>query len=142
MKFIVSLLAALSLVGCSVNPTTGQQELSGTGKAAIVAFTGEFVDRYLAESPDRAKSIANIRDVAVRLQNVTDAVTVSELRARLDVEVAKLDISDINKRSLKRWSPILEGLLQDYVGSGQLDANAYVRVNEFLNLIVAALPAV
>lgn len=139
---LVAIAAAVLLSGCVTNPQTGEQQMSNTGKAAIVALAGEFADRYIAEAPDKASRIQNIRTVAALLQNVTDAVTVSELRARVDDEVAKLGLSEVNLRSWQRWGPVFEGLLQDYIGSDRLDATAYVQVNDFLTLIVASLPIV
>lgn len=135
-----AIVATVLLAGCKVNPDTGQSEISETGKATLAVLAGELTDRYLAESPDRARSIANIRGIAVRLQAVTDVVTITDLRARLDVEVAKLNLSDLDRRSVNRFLPLLEAVLRDYIGRDELDSKALVRVNEFLNLILLALP--
>lgn len=139
MLLAIALGSAFLLTGCVTTPD-GRHELSATGKASLAVLAGELTDRYLAESPDRARSVSNIRNVAVRLQAVTDAVTVTDLRARLDAEVAKLGLSNLDRRSVNRFLPLLEALLRDYIGRDELDSQALVRVNEFLNLILLALP--
>lgn len=133
-------IALTSLSGCKVNPDTGEKELTATGKAGIAVLAGELADRYVAESTDRARSIANIRDIATRLQNVTDVVSVTDLRARIDTEVAKLNLSDVDRRSVNRFLPLLQAMLTDYIGSDRIDSKQLVRVNEFLRLILLALP--
>lgn len=142
MRSVIVLYVAFCslLAGCTVNPQTGQRELSNTGKAALVVVVGEVTDRYVDGSSDGERTVRNIANVAQRLQDVTDAVTITELRARIDVEVAALDLSDLDRRSAQRWLGLLEGVLRDSIGKDDLDADAYIKVGEFVGLILSALP--
>lgn len=137
MKFIVSLLAALSLVGCSVNPN-----VSVTTKVALQEIAIIAVRRAVNESPRAAEKARNIRDVAVRLQSVSTIASVTDLRAVVEVEVAKLNLNPIDKADANSLLNIFEALLREKIGKDEIDSTALVQVNEFLNLIVAALPAV
>lgn len=139
MKFIVTLLAALSLVGCGSNPSV---ELSATTKVALQEVAAIAVRRAVTSSPRAAEKAQNIRNVAVALQSVTSITSVSDLRVVVDAEIAKLGLSPVDKADANSLLNIFEALLKEKLGKDEIDSTALVTVNEFVSIIVAALPAV
>jgi hypothetical protein len=128
------ILAAL-VAGCSSNP------VSPTTQVALQEVTAIAVRRAVADSPRAAEKVANIRSVANQLLTITSITTVSQLRAQVDAEVAKLNLSPVDAADARSLLNIFEALLRERIGE-DINADAMVQVNEFVAMIVAALPAV
>jgi hypothetical protein len=128
------ILAAL-VAGCSSNP------VSPTTQVALQEVTAIAVRRAVADSPRAAEKVANIRAVANQLLTITSITTVSQLRAQVDAEVAKLNLSPVDAADARSLLNIFEALLRERIGE-DINADAMVQVNEFVAMIVAALPAV
>lgn len=136
------LAAAISaiLAGCAPNPVTGNVELSNTGRVALQEVAAIAVRRAVTDSPRAAEKAGRIRDIAARLQTLTTVTTVADLKVVVEHEVDALGLAPIDRADAQSLINVLGALLADYVGQNQLDARALVQVNEFLGLIVAALP--
>jgi hypothetical protein len=128
------ILAAL-VAGCSSNP------VSPTTQVALQEVTAIAVRRAVADSPRAAEKVANIRAIAAQLLTVTSITTVTDLRAVVDAEVAKLHLSPVDAADARSLLNIFEALLRERIGE-EINADAMVQVNEFVAMIVAALPAV
>jgi hypothetical protein len=129
------LLAGL-MAGCA-----SQSGLSPTGQVALQEVTAIAVRRAVTDSPRAAEKVANIRAVANQLLTITSITSVSQLRAQVDAEVAKLNLSPVDAADARSLLNIFEALLRERIGE-DINADAMVQVNEFVAMIVAALPAV
>jgi hypothetical protein len=141
---ITKLLAKLALTLGVIALTLGcasQSGLSPTGQVALQEVTAIAVRRAVADSPRAAEKVANIRAVANQLLTITSITTVSQLRAQVDAEVAKLNLSPVDAADARSLLNIFEALLRERIGE-DINADAMVQVNEFVAMIVAALPAV
>jgi hypothetical protein len=127
------ILAAL-VAGCSSNP------VSPTTQVALQEVTAIAVRRAVADSPRAAEKVANIRAIAAQLLTVTSITTVTDLRAVVDAEVAKLHLSPVDAADARSLLNIFEALLRERIGE-EINADSLVRVNEFVGYILAALPA-
>jgi hypothetical protein len=130
-----AVLLAGFMAGCSSNP------VSPTNQVALQEVTAIAVRRAVADSPRAAEKVANIRAVANQLLTITSITTVSQLRAQVDAEVAKLNLSPVDAADARSLLNIFEALLRERIGE-DINADAMVQVNEFVAMIVAALPAV
>lgn len=137
---IVLACIAVLTIGCA--STQGSQHLSATGRVALQEVTAIAVRRAVTESPRSAEKARNIREIAVMLQESTSFTTVAELRTAVDAEVAKLSLNPVDQADANSLLNIFEALLVERLGTNEIDSEALVRVNEFLGMIVSALPAV
>jgi hypothetical protein len=134
-------VAIATLSGCVTTPSGGK-ELTPAGKVALQETAAIATRRYLRDRPNQAERVANIRAVAVQLQSVTDAVTLARLK--------ELAIAEINKRVHNEWDKadaislvnMFEVVLVEQYGDGVLFPDQLVKVNEFLVMLIAALPPV
>lgn len=132
--------AALFVAFCLLTACATNRELSPSGKVLLQEAASIAVRRALIDSPRRAEKAQNIRDIAARLQNVTEQTTVSGLRAAVEQEIMKLNLEPIDHADAVSLLNICAALVADYIGRDELDADALVRVNEFIGYLVAALP--
>lgn len=132
-------VAFCSISGCVTTPEGGR-ELSATGKVALQEVTAIAVRRAIDDSPRAQEKAANIRAVAARLAAVTDVTTIGELKLVVSAEVDALGLNPVDRADAQSLLNIFAALLADYIGKDEIDADALVRVNEFVSLILAALP--
>jgi hypothetical protein len=135
-KLVSSLILAAILAGCASNP------VSPTTQIALQEVTAIAVRRAVADSPRAAEKIANIRAVAAQLAAVTSITTVAELRTVVDAEVAKLNLDPVDAADAKSLLNIFQALLTERIGGNDINADALMKVNEFVAMVVAALPPV
>lgn len=130
----------LILSACATNPD-GSRDLTNTGKVALQEVAAIAVSRHIRESPRAAERAQKIRAVLAEIQDMPDVTTVAGLR---QVVQARIDaLSDpFDRQDFTRLLNILSAVLLDYVGDGQLDAKAVVRVKDFLEYVAAAIPEV
>jgi hypothetical protein len=131
----VATFVAVTLCGCATS-----DGLSPTGQVALQEVTAIAVRRAVTDSPRAAEKVANIRAVANQLLTITSITSVSQLRAQVDAEVAKLNLSPVDAQDAKSLLNIFEALLRERIGE-EINADALVKVNEFVGYILAALPA-
>lgn len=132
-KLVSSLILAAILAGCASSP------VSPTTQIALQEITAIAVRRAVADSPRAAEKIANIREVAGKLAGITSVTTVTELRAVVDAEVAKLNLNPVDAADARSLLNIFQVLLTERVGE-DINADALVEVNAFVGYILAALP--
>jgi len=137
MKLPILLLTIL-LCGCA---TTGGG-LSPEGQAALDVSVRIAVRHAIADSPRAAEKVANIRQVVARLQTVLTAEsTLSALTAEVSAEVDKLGLSPIDRADAQDLLTLFAVALESRLGPDALQSAGLVRVSEFLDLVLAALPA-
>lgn len=136
---LLTLLITALLVGCVSNPD-GSRELSATGKIALQEVTAIALRRSIADSPRAQEKVANIRHVATRLQAATAVTSISELRLVVDAELDRLKLTAIDRADANSLMNVFQALLIERVGKDEIDAQALMTVNEFVSMIVAALP--
>jgi predicted small secreted protein len=137
-----ALLACAGLLsGCQTAPGGDGQQLSETGKVALQEVAAIAVRRAVLESPRAQEKAANIRAIAGRLQAVTSVTSVTQLRAAVELEIDGLGLNPIDRADAQSLLNIFAALLREQLGKDDLDADALVKVNDFLGMIVRALPA-
>lgn len=132
---------ALGLQACATNPD-GSRELTATGKVALQEVAAIVVSRHFRESPRAAEHAQKIRDLLTDIAQLPDVTTVAGLRQVVQARINERVSDPYDKEDYTRLLNILSAVLSDYVGSGQLDASARVKVTEFLGYVAAAIPAV
>lgn len=139
-SLISACIASLMLTGC-VTTQEGGRALSSTGRIALQEVAAIAVRRAVTESPRAQEKAQNIREVAVRLATITSITSIDELKVAVEREVDALGLNPVDRADAQSLLNIFEALLLDYVGSNELDANGLIRLNEFISMIVTALPA-
>lgn len=131
----------LALSGCATNPD-GSRELTNTGKIALQEVAAIAVSRHVRESPRAAERAQKIRAVLADLQDLPDVATVSGLRQVVQARIDERVSDPYDRQDFTRLLNILNAVLLDYVGDGQLDAQGIVRVRDFLGYVAAAIPEI
>jgi hypothetical protein len=132
-NWVVLLAVAFGGSGCASN------QVSPTTQVAIQEIAAIAVRRAVNDSPRAQEKIANIRAIATQLLAVSSITTVTELRAVVDAEVAKLNLNPVDAADARSLLNIFQALLTERIGE-DINADALVTVNEFVGYIVAALP--
>jgi hypothetical protein len=133
-----ALLASVS--GCATNPSTGKQELTPAGKLALQETAAMAARRYVREHPDADKRIQNIREVALKLQTATSYSTLADLKVLAIEEINKRVSNEYDRLDAISLVNMFEIVLGEQVGNADLQPEALVQINEFLSMLVAALP--
>lgn len=135
-SYFVYILAVHLLVGCAATP----HGLSATSKVALQEVATIAVRRAVTDSPRAQEKAANIRHIATRLQAATAVASISELRLVVDAELDRLKLTAVDRADANSLLNIFQALLIERIGKDEIDAQALVTVNEFVALIVQALP--
>ena len=138
-SLIAALASCAALSGCATNPD-GSRELTATGKVALQEVAAIVVSRHLRESPRAAEHAQKIRAVLTDIAQLPDVTTVTGLRQIVQARIDERVTDTYDREDYTRLLNILSAVLNDYVGSGQLDAGARVKVTEFLGYVAAAIP--
>lgn len=141
MLAFVAALAMSLLSACTTNPD-GSRELTATGKVALQEVASIVVSRHFRESPRAAEHAQEIRTLLTELAQLPDVTTVAALRQVVQLRIDERVSDPYDRQDYTRLLNILSAVLSDYVGSGQLDAGARVKVTEFLSYVAAAIPEV
>lgn len=141
MLAFVAALATLLLSACATNPD-GSRELTATSKIALQEVAAIVVSRHFRESPRAAEHAQKIRAVLTDIAQLPDVTTVAGLRQIVQARIDERVTDQYDREDYTRLLNILSAVLSDYVGSGQLDAQARVKVTEFLGDVAAAIPEV
>lgn len=135
-KIIVVCIVALLSLGCSSNPSAREE--------AIVDIAIQYgVAKYKEQSSDGERSEENIVRVATALKAVTagDAVTLLTLQEFVDGEIAKLELSPADRVLANALVRLVVAEIQVKIGEGLLSPERRVRVDQILDLIIAAARA-
>ncbi len=133
MRLILIAALAAALCGCASNSPQQQVALDVTTRIAI---------RHALDTPRAIEKARNIRNVAEQVKElVSQDVTVAFLTAELSKEIDELeDLSTIERADAKDLLLLLSALIEQRVGSGELKPEGVVKVTEFADLILGALP--
>ncbi len=140
MKKLLQLLALL-LAGCVTTPD-GTRTLSPEGQIALETSVRIAVRHAIADSPRGAEKAQHIRVIVERLQAVTGATsTLAALKAVVNVELGRLNLSPMDMADAQDLLNLLAVALESRLGPDALQSAGMVKVNDFLVLVLAAIPA-
>ena len=133
MRLILIAALAAALCACASNSPQQQVALDVTTRIAI---------RHAFDTPRAIEKARNIRHVAEQVKElVSQDVTVAFLVAELSKEIDEMeDLSTIERADAKDLLLLLSALIEQRVGSGELKPEGVVKVTEFVDLILGALP--
>lgn len=140
-RLLIPLLLSL-LTACASTPGGGNG-LSPEGQLALETSVRIAVRHAVADSPRSAAKAANIRAIVVRLQAVTSAEsTLGALRNEVSAELDKLNLSPLDRADADDLLTLLVVALESRLGPDALQAEGLVRVNDFLTLVLQAIPPI
>lgn len=126
---------ALLLIGCAV---TGKQ-MDPTSKVALQTTVRIAIRHAVQDSPRALEKASHIRSVVGKIRGVTTAEsTVAGLEAVVREELKTLTLSPLDRADAEDLVSLL-GVVLEARFQGP-DADKLVQVNEFLDLILLALP--
>lgn len=130
------------LLGCVTNPD-GSQSISSEGQIALETSVRIAVRHAVADSPRSLEKAQNIRNVVARLQAIATAEsTLAALEAEVNVEIDRLDLAPLDKADAKDLVRLFAVALESRLGPDALESEGLVKVSSFLDLVLAAIPAV
>lgn len=141
MRHLIIATIAIILTGCATNPDGGKR-LTPEGQAILETSTRIAVRHYVADSPRAAERIANLREVVGMLQQLTSAeTTLGALKAVVVLEIEQLHLDPLDKADAMDLLDLFAVALEARLGQDPpLQAAGLVTVNEFLSLVLAAIP--
>lgn len=138
MKLILIILAAFALGGCA----SSSSNLSPVGQVALQTSVRIAV-RHALDSPRALEKARNIRAMAELLNTtLAEGLTVATLTTELSEEIDTLGLDPLSTADAKDLLLILSALLEQRVGSGELTPDGVVKVSEFVDAVLSALPVV
>jgi hypothetical protein len=138
----IAVPAVLVIQGCATNPD-GSRELTPEGQAILETSTRIAVRHYVADSPRAAERVQNLREVVAKLQELTSAeTTLGALKAVVVLEVERLNLAPLDKADALDLLDLFAAALDARLGQDPLQEGGLVRVNAFLDLVLAAIPEV
>lgn len=130
----------LMLAGC-VTTSDGQQRLSVEGRIALETSVRIAVRHAIADSPRGAEKAGNIRHIVVRLQAITSAEsTLAALKQEVSNEIDRLNLSPLDRADAQDLLELFAIALEARLGPDALKSEGLVQVDEFLRLVLAAIP--
>jgi hypothetical protein len=139
MKFKLSIIPLLLIL--SACATTGG--LTPEGQAILETSTRIAVRHYVADSPRAVERVQNLREVVAKLQQLTSSeTTLGALKGLVVLEVERLNLAPLDKADALDLLDLFAAALEVRLGQDPLQANGLVRVNAFLDLVLAAIPEV
>jgi hypothetical protein len=127
-------MALLALTGCATN-----RPLTDEGLALVVRIA---VRHAIADSERAQEKAHNIRAAVVRLQLIADSeTTVGALKAEVMSYMSGLDLTELQRSDAVDVLDYFAAVLEGQIGPERFDNVRAVRVQEFLALILSALPA-
>jgi hypothetical protein len=139
-KFILPLITLL-LTACVTMPD-GHSGLTPEGQLALETSVRIAVRHAVADSPRAAEKAAHIRSIVARLQSVTSAEsTLAALKDEVVIEIDRLQLDPIDRADAVDLLNLLAVALEAKLGPDALNSAGLVRVNDFLVLVLSALPA-
>lgn len=140
-KVLPLLVSAILTVGCTTMPD-GSTGLSPEGQIALETSVKIAVRHLVADSPRGAVKAANVRAIVVRLQGVLTAdSTLGALRDEVKVEIGKLNLSPVDLADANDLLDLFAAALEARLGQDALKSEGVVKVSQFLELVISALPA-
>jgi len=143
----VPLLAAIAVLvllmsGCATHPVTGDRALSPAGEQLLRTTARIAVRRSVLASPRAVAKARNIREIVAALGPLEEYSTVNALRAAVDIELDKLGLSSLDRMDANDMLDTFEQLLRQQISGDAIAPDGIVKIADFVEMIVAALPAV
>lgn len=140
MKIISVIILSLMISACQTTPSGGTA-LTPEGQQALEISVQIAVRHAIADSPRAAEKAARIRAIVVQVQAITTAAsTLGALQAAVEVELDKLQLSPLDRADAEDLLKLLSLALEAKLGSGPLQSQGIVQLNEFLAIVLAAIP--
>lgn len=137
--FLLALAAAtaLLLTGCGSTP------LSPTGQLALETSVRIAVRHSIAGSDRAAEKAHNIRNIVERVRaEVSEDWTIATITAELSEEIERLGLDPIAREDAYDLLQLLTQILEERIGAGDLKPDGVVKVQEFADLVLGALPVI
>lgn len=140
LLIVIAVAGMLLLSGCA---STGAKNLDAGDRALIETTVRIAVRHAVEDSPRAAAKAQNIRNVVAKVRGVADAAaTVAGIEALVREEVAKLELSPVDRADANDLVSLLAVALESRLqGPDAVLMDAFVPVSQFLDLVLAALPA-
>jgi len=137
----VAILCMLTFLSACVTTPDGQSRLSPEGQLAVETSIRIAVRHAIADSPRAAEKAAHIRAIVARVQAVTSAEsTLAALRDEVKIEINKLELSPIDHQDANDLLDLFAVALEARLGPDAIQSEGLVCVNEFLTLLLQAIP--
>lgn len=135
---VLGIIVGVSIIqGCT---TIGSTQMDPTAKLALETTVRIAVRHAVEGNPRAAEKAAHIRDVVAKVQAITTAEsTVAALETVVRAEVDKLQLSPLDRADANDLITLLGVALESRFQGPQADK--VVAVNQFLALVLSALPA-
>lgn len=137
MRKLFVLLVSLSLLGCVTTPISSDNQAA---QVLIEEAAKATIRHYFIDHPGSAERIARFREVAKVLINTEAVSTIGQLEQVALAEVSKTS-DPVKRDDAQGLVRSLGALLRQYIGAGELDANAVVKVKDVIAALVSALPS-
>jgi hypothetical protein len=142
MKILFSVLSTFALLTGCVTAPDGTNRLSPEGQIALETSVRIAVRHAVADSPRALEKAQNIRAIVARLQSVVSAEsTLAALETVVGEEITKLNLSPVDEADARDLLALFGAALEARLGPQQLQGEGWVRVNDFLVLVLGALPS-
>lgn len=134
MNKLATLVAVLSLVGCSSNPSARDE--------ALVGLTVQYATaKYIENKPSSRKEIVAVAETVKAAIGGDTAATLLTLQEVVSSELDKLSLSPADRVLANALVNLIVAELQVKVGEGVLDASQRVRIATILDLVIATARA-
>jgi hypothetical protein len=141
MKLKFFILPLLLILTACVTTETGKQELSPVGEAALQASVSIAVRHYIADSPKAQARAANIRKVVEQVKAVAGAEsTLAALRDVVAGEIDRLNLSELDRADALTLLDLVAVALEAKLGDRALNSEGLLRVADYLDIILKAIP--
>jgi hypothetical protein len=138
---IVAVASFALLAGCVTTPD-GNQELSPVGEAALQASVSIATRHFILDSPRQTQRAQNIKKVIGAIRGgVTADSTLAGLRLAVNREIAKLGADEADMGDVGNFLDVVDAVIESKIGEGELKAEGVVKVSDFLDLILRAVPS-
>lgn len=141
MKSKLLIVAGLLALAACVTTPQGTQQLSPEGQVALETSVRIAVRHAIADSPRGAEKAEHIREIVAKLQTITSAdSTLAALKDEVSAQIVALKLAPLDQADALDLLNLLEVALEARLAPDALKSEGVVRVNEFLTLVLAAIP--
>ena len=139
-RAFLAVLSMCLLAACTTTPD-GQNRLTPAGQVAVETAVRIAVRHAIADSPRATEKAQNVRTIVARLQAVVSAEsTLAALEAEVGAEIDKLGLSPVDQADAHDLLALFGAALEGQLGPDQIKGEGWIKVNDFLLLILASLP--
>jgi hypothetical protein len=141
MLVAIAAAALVLLSGCQTpGGVVGAPSVSPATKQTLEVISRIVVRRALTNSPRYLEKAQNIRDVIEAIGPIDEFTTVTALRAAVDHQVAKLNLTGLDAVDADELLDLWQEQLSAAIEGDTIDADALVKVDDLLQSILRLLP--